>query len=27
VVLKSFGPNVTIAGMPARVVRVHNEEK
>jgi len=25
--LKSFGPNVTIAGMPARVVRVHNEEK
>lgn len=27
VVLKSFGPNVTIAGVPARVVRVHDEEK
>jgi serine O-acetyltransferase len=26
VVLKSFGPNVSVAGMPARVVRVHDKK-
>ncbi len=27
VVLKSFGPNVTVAGVPAKVVKIHSEEK